>query len=376
MPSPRNITLAVAPIVVAAASWLIDSQLRSLDRETFSRLIYAFGTPPQSVVVKLWQGALPQAPGWELILCLIISIAAVMAAYKLAVVARSIVIIQLLALSLLFQWGLWQLGGLEVHPLLFFLPIALGIAAGYSLRRLDLDRKKVESQYYELMLRNKELQETKLQIVKQDEVERRMLAADLHDQVLNDLKTIVHKFDDFTVQPHGEKAENIRQLLGQAMGEIREVMDSLCPSALEHLGLVAAVEDCVRRGGERAGFKGRVRNKLNGTDLTVLSMVEQSLLYRLVQESITNACKHAEASTVRTVVEMDGNHLVISVADDGKGIDKAKWRDDSRGVRYMRQRADLIGASIAWRPGEGDKGTVVEIRMNLDGRNHEQAAGS
>jgi signal transduction histidine kinase len=119
-----------------------------------------------------------------------------------------------------------------------------------------------------------------------------------------------------------------------------------------------------------------VRNKLNGTDLTVLSMVEQSLLYRLVQESITNACKHAEASTVRTVVEMDGNHLVISVADDGKGIDKAKWRDDSRGVRYMRQRADLIGASIAWRPGEGDKGTVVEIRMNLDGRNHEQAAGS
>jgi signal transduction histidine kinase len=376
MASRDNKLLLVAPLVVALLSWLIDLQLRFVDREIFARLIFAFGSPPQSVVDRLWSGHLPQSLPLEYFLSFGMSVASTLAAYKLAVVARAIVIAQLLALSLLCQWTMWQVLGIEAHPLLYLLPLALGVCTGYGLRRLGLERKRSESQYYELMLRNKELQETKLQIVKQDEVERRMLAADLHDQVLNDLKAIVHKFDDFATEPETDKADNIRRLLNQAMGEIREVMDSLCPSALEHLGLVAAVEDCLRRGGERAGFKGRVRSKLNGTDLGVLSMVEQSLLYRLVQESITNICKHAGASTVRANVEMDGSQLVIRVADDGKGIDKSKWREDSRGIRYMRQRADLIGATIAWRPGEGEKGTVVEIRMELAGRSHEQAAGS
>lgn len=376
MVSKQNLPLFIAPLAVAALSWLIAHQFPNFDREIFSRLIFAFGNPPAATIEKLWHGGLPQVPYAEVAACLLLSAVAVLAGYKLAAVARCIVFTQILALSLLLQWVLWQVGGFELHPLLFFLPLPFGTGIGYILRRINLERKKTEAQYYELTLRNRELQETKLQIVKQDEVERRMLAADLHDQVLNDLKAIVQKFDEFSVEPQAEKADKIRSLLGQAMGEIREVMDSLCPSALEHLGLVAAIEDCLRRGGERAGFKGRVRSKLNGTNLDSLSMVEQSLLYRLVQESITNICKHAQAQTVRANVDVDGEELIIRVTDDGKGIDKSKWREDSRGVRYMRQRADLIGATIAWRPGEGDKGTVVEIRMDLAGRANEQAVSS
>jgi signal transduction histidine kinase len=387
MASKQDIPLFIAPPAVAAFCWLISNQCQHFDRELFVRLSYAFGSPSEMLVAKIWQDRIPQLPAADLASCLLLSTFSVLAGYKLAAVARCIVFAQILALSLLLQWIIWHVAGYETHPLLFFLPLPIGVAVGYVMRRVNLQRKKSEAQYYELTLRNRELQETKLQIVKQDEVERRMLAADLHDQVLNDLKAIVHKFDEFSGsagsasgslsdEQQANKAEQIRVLLGQAMSEIREVMDSLCPSALEHLGLVAAIEDCLRRGGERAGFKGRVRSKLNGTNLDSLSMVEQSLLYRLVQESITNICKHAGASTVRTNVDMEDEHLVIRVADDGKGIDKATWREDSRGVRYMRQRADLIGATIAWRPGDGDKGTVVEIRMDLSGRRHEQTVGS
>jgi len=105
-------------------------------------------------------------------------------------------------------------------------------------------------------------------------------------------------------------------------------------------------------------------------------MVEQSLLYRLVQESITNICKHAGATVVRGTVEMEGEHLLIKVTDNGRGIDPAKLREDSRGVRYMRQRADLIGATIAWRPGEDGKGTTVEIRIILAGRKDAESSNS
>lgn len=103
--------------------------------------------------------------------------------------------------------------------------------------------------------------------------------------------------------------------------------------------------------------------------MQVLSLIEQSLLYRLVQESITNICKHAEAKTVRATLEKEEETtLVVRITDDGKGIDPTKMRADSRGLRYMRLRAELIGATISWMAGENAKGTTVEIRVNLANR--------
>jgi signal transduction histidine kinase len=108
-------------------------------------------------------------------------------------------------------------------------------------------------------------------------------------------------------------------------------------------------------------FKSSADEKL----IDQLGMVEKSLLYRLVQESLTNICKHAQAKVVRANVTSEDGFLEIKVADDGKGIDSDKLQADSRGLRYMRQRADLIGATIAWQQGDDGKGTVVTVRLSL-----------
>ena len=160
------------------------------------------------------------------------------------------------------------------------------------------------------------------------------------------------------------------------MTEIREVMDSLCPFSLEILGLPAALDECLRRGSEKAGFKGKVRNTLQSDDLDHFSIVELSLLYRLVQESITNICKHAAATAVKITIENRDGNLFIAVIDDGKGIDTEKLKSESRGVAYMRQRADLIGASVNWKRGENDRGTIVEISTNLAGRKRDNNTNS
>jgi len=154
-------------------------------------------------------------------------------------------------------------------------------------------------------------------------------------------------------------------------------MDSLCPSALEHLGLTAALEDCARKAGEKGGFKARCKSKVEDADAEKLSIVEQSLLYRLVQEALTNVIKHAQAKTVRINSEVDGSDLVVTIADDGKGIPAGKMSEESRGLRYMRQRADLIGATISFRAGEGvaSPGTIVEIRVDLAGRGAVESTG-
>ncbi len=88
--------------------------------------------------------------------------------------------------------------------------------------------------------------------------------------------------------------------------------------------------------------------------------------------------KHAEAKTVRLNAEKDGESILVTVSDDGKGIPVGKMNEDSRGLRYMRQRADLIGATISFRAGEGvgSPGTVVEIRVDLAGRGAIESSGS
>jgi signal transduction histidine kinase len=361
---------------VSLLSWLVVSQAAGLDRETFERLVEVFGSHPIGREQAGAEPALLLKGFFQLVPILVFAAAATWSGFRLSVVPRLLVLVQLFVLTLLSVVGFWQLFKVPGHPLGYFTAVFVGTLGGYSLRRLELQRRKQESQFYELFLRNKELQETKLQLVKQDEIERRMLAADLHDQVLNDLKAVRHKLDSYLVTPDAAVADSIKSLLNQAMDEIREVMDSLCPSALEHLGLVAALEDCLRRGSERGGFKVRFKSKLQNEALDVLTMVEKSLLYRLVQESVTNICKHAGASIVRAAVDMDGEHVSIKVTDNGRGIDPAKLREDSRGVRYMRQRADLIGATIAWRSGEDGKGTTVEIRISLAGRKDAEGSSS
>lgn len=363
------ISALIASFFIAIMVWLLVKQVESFEADVFQRLITAFATEEPGKITGTSAlnvdliNKIATAAGF-----LLFASASTWAGFKLAPFARIIVGIQLFVMSLFYQWALWQWMALAGHPVGYSAAILIGCLAGGALRQLELARRESESRYYELKIRNKELQETRLSLVKQDEVERRMLAADLHDQVLNDMKQLVQRFEDYVANADQEALTKCRDLSGKVMHEIREVMDSLCPSVLEHLGLVAAIEDAVRKGGERSGFKVRFRGKIDSDELRGLSIVEQSLVYRLVQESITNICKHANASTVRATVDKVDECLLITINDDGKGLDPAKQRNDSRGLKYMRLRADLIGATIAWKQGENDKGTKVEIRLDLTGR--------
>ncbi len=372
--SKRNrqlLPFLLATLAAMLIACLLVEQARNIDSEVFSRLVVAFGASDEQVKALRPAGWVSPSGVLNGTGFLLFSAASMMAIFKIHDRTRSLlVILQLIVLSVLYQWALWQFLALHGHPLGYAAAVALGAAAGGLFRTRETDRRAKEVQYYELMLRNRELAETRIALIKQDEVERRMLAADLHDQVLNDLKQVLHRFENYVKEPTDtENAEKIRSMTNQVMREIREVMDSLCPSVLEHLGLGAAIEDCLRRGSERSGFKVRFRGKVEQEELQVLSLIEQSLLYRLVQESITNICKHAEAKTVRATLEKEEETtLVVRITDDGKGIDPTKMRADSRGLRYMRLRAELIGATISWMAGENAKGTTVEIRVNLANR--------
>lgn len=358
-------------ITTATVAWLVANPLENWDQRIFEQLMFSFGLSKMMLNANSDQLA-DQVVASNVtktvayvVVSLLTAAAGFFSSYRLRGIPRILSWLQLTVVVVLLQWFLWVSFHFEGRPLAYLLSLVLGITFGVSLRIINHRQHRQEAQYYELLLRNKELEETRLQMVRQDEVERRLLAADLHDQVLNDLKMLKQRIDDYRKLPSKEAATTMEQLLDQAMSEIREVMDSLCPSMLEHLGLAATVEDCLKKGAERAGFKPKFKNSLKADELDVLSMVEMSLLYRLVQESVTNICKHADARTVCGTMAMEDAQLIITIEDDGKGIQPGQLKQDSRGLRYMRQRADLIGATIAWKPGSDGQGTLVKICMDL-----------
>lgn len=253
---------------------------------------------------------------------------------------------------------------INAHPILTVLAIVAGLGCGVLLKADAGRTLAMEQQYRELQLLNLELQQSRIALVKADETERRLLAADLHDQVLNDMKQVGHKFDQFVRDNDPESASFIRTQLQQVVSEIADVMDNLCPATLQQSGIASAIKECLNKGAQRSGFETAFSQKPETEPvLSTLGPVQQQLVYRLVQESVTNICKHAQAKMVSATIDLQGTDLIFRINDDGKGLDQDNAVSTSRGLVYMRLRAALMGGKVKWMAGENGKGTCVEIAV-------------
>lgn len=197
------------------------------------------------------------------------------------------------------------------------------------------------------------------------EEERRRLAADLHDQVLPELRQIVVDVERLETHANG-LAPDLRRLAGEvrgAMDSVREVMEALRPSALDMLGLGDALESYFRKAAARCHppLAVSVRRSGDEPDLTP----EQSLaLYRVCQEAINNVLKHSQASRAGLEIGYGNDGLLLAVWDDGRGLAESAGLGEGHGLRNMRYRSELIGAQVEWLPREHG-GTRVEIRLPL-----------
>ena len=214
-----------------------------------------------------------------------------------------------------------------------------------------------------------------LQFVTLAESERKLLAADLHDQTLSDLREMAllarRLYDKPLEAMTGEVRDGLAQIvagLTAAMDEVRRAMENLSPSALDTLGFIPAIESCLSRAssaGDRI-FATRFSCSIRESEIN-LSETEQLLLYRIVQEALNNISKHAGASSVEIVLMRARGDMLIRVTDNGRGMTISGDFGRARGMENMRYRAKLLGAQITWLNTTGKQGTVVEIRLPLQG---------
>ncbi|HTT11664.1 MAG TPA: ATP-binding protein [Burkholderiaceae bacterium] len=206
-------------------------------------------------------------------------------------------------------------------------------------------------------------------LLRAQEEERRRIAREMHDQLGQELIALKMNLQTARADsPAGQRRLNdsttiVEQLIEQA----RDLSLDLHPSILDDVGLAAALEWLSARQSERSGVPIEVRGE---RPLPRLTRETEAALFRIVQEAISNALKHAHARSVTVTLRHDPTQLEISVQDDGCGFEPelAQRRDrDSLGLISMRERADLIGAALDVRSSPG-AGTWIVVRLGLPQR--------
>jgi len=266
-----------------------------------------------------------------------------------------------------FPWTSTALG-----VLLLFALIALGW--GY------FQNRRIHRTSAALALANRELADARLQLANETETERRRIARDLHDQTLADLRNLALLVDQLpatsgqSVRPNRAPSAPgaLRSEIESISQEVRRICEDLSPSALENVGLSAALQFALAHAVEHAAPDSKFEYEFVCDDTLDeklnLPTSMQIQIYRMAQEALSNICRHANAKHVKmsAKVTSDGG-FDLQIEDDGRGFDRSETKKKpGRGVANIRARASMIDAEVAWSKRDGG-GTVFTL--------HKEGAG-
>jgi len=197
-------------------------------------------------------------------------------------------------------------------------------------------------------------------VVEAQELERRRLARELHDETGQALTSILLGLKSLEQSVESEDAlaavDSVRELVVSTLQDVRRLAVELRPTALDDFGLVPAIERLAENFREQSGLHVDLEAQLGEERLP--SEVETAL-YRVVQESLTNIVKHAGAKRVSILLARKDGTVVAVVEDDGSGFDPDIAREDALGLAGMRERIGLVGGRLQIESAVGAGATLV-----------------
>ena len=268
------------------------------------------------------------------------------------------------------------------HALLALAAVCL--AAGLSIveknalwNRLDTDAATIREKTEEAEQLTKQAERLAAQVILAQEDERRRVARELHDEAGQALTAVIIGLErglasmpetyspNLPIQPR-QLISNLRDLAAQTLDEVRKLALELRPSVLDDLGLVAALRQYVRSTEERSGL---------AAQLSVLGWDEgdrrlpaevETALFRIAQEALTNASRHARAGSVEVRLKRSSDAVSLEVRDDGVGLGATPPPavGEHLGMFGMRERARLLGGDFHAMP-VSPRGTLVQVRIPL-----------
>jgi PAS domain S-box-containing protein len=199
------------------------------------------------------------------------------------------------------------------------------------------------------------------------EDERRRIAREMHDQFGEQLTALelgisLLKSECADRPDLSSLVENLEAVAQQLDRDIDHLVWELRPTALDDLGLRAALTNYVQNWSKRVGIAAELHT--SGLLDDRLSSEAETTLYRIAQEALTNAAKHSRATNVEVILERRPDHVLLIVEDDGVGFDQGEATAAGRGfgLQGMQERAALGGASLEIESAAGH-GTTILVRM-------------
>jgi two-component system, NarL family, sensor histidine kinase DegS len=212
-----------------------------------------------------------------------------------------------------------------------------------------------------------------LKIIEAQEEERKRLSREIHDGPAQMLANVMLRSDlieriyrERSAEEATEEMKNFKKMVRSALYEVRRIIYDLRPMALDDLGLIPTLKKYLQTT-EEYHKSANISFTNLGEERRLLAKYEVSL-FRLIQESVHNALKHAQAKVIEVKVDMQKDHISVMVKDDGNGFDINEMKLQSFGILGMKERVELLDGDIVIDSNVG-VGTAVLIQIPLNEAN-------
>ncbi|MEX3714711.1 sensor histidine kinase [Cytobacillus horneckiae] len=213
-------------------------------------------------------------------------------------------------------------------------------------------------------------QEFGLKIIEAQEEERKRLSREIHDGPAQMMANVMMR-SDLIERVYKERGtdeamieiRNLKKMVRSALYEVRRIIYDLRPMALDDLGLVPTLKKYLQTT-EEYHKQTKISFMNIGKEIRLPSQYEVAL-FRLIQEAVQNAIKHAESNEIAVKLEINKMRVAVVIKDDGKGFDINEKKAQSFGIIGMRERVELLEGQLSIDSHIG-RGTIVIIQIPLN----------
>ena len=245
--------------------------------------------------------------------------------------------------------------------------------AEHLVNRLNVTMSYLTSDYEdvgEAIDKAKLKQDYSLRIIEAQEEERKRLSREIHDGPAQMMANVLLRSDliERTYREKGpelafQEIKSLKEMVRDALTEVRRIIYDLRPMALDDLGLVPTLKKYLETT-EDYNKGTKLYFQSNGNEVRLPGNYETAI-FRLVQEAITNAVRHGKASKIEVKVEWLKNHVTLIVKDNGAGFDQSIVKNQSFGLLGMKERIELVNGEFFINSSPGN-GTVLMFQIPLE----------
>lgn len=208
-------------------------------------------------------------------------------------------------------------------------------------------------------------QHTLRRLLKAHDQERKLIAYEIHDGLTQQLVAAIMQCQAVVGNEADDKdvvVSDLLDVLQSSLSETRRLIAGLRPPILDEFGVVTAIEGLIEETRLRGGPTIEFRNEV---DFQRLEPVLENTIYRVIQESLANACRHSESDRVLIALARKNEHIQITVQDWGIGFDPQQVDRSCYGLAGIRERVRLLGGNVTIES-EAGTGTLVSIELPID----------